>query len=38
MSQEMENQKLGVRAALQIQKPVSEIFEAIVDPERMFYY
>ena len=30
--------KLEVKAALQIQKPVSEVFEAIVNPELMSNY
>ncbi|MBK9333239.1 MAG: SRPBCC domain-containing protein [Ignavibacteria bacterium] len=34
----MSNSKLEVNAAIQIQKPVSEVFEAIVDPEKMCNY
>jgi len=34
----MPNLKLEVNAAIQIQKPVSEVFEAIVDPEKMCNY
>ena len=34
----MENQTLEIKAALQIQKPVSEVFEAILDPEKMSNY
>lgn len=30
--------KLTAKATLQIQKPVSEVFEAIVDPEKMTKY
>jgi uncharacterized protein YndB with AHSA1/START domain len=35
---EMENQILEIKAALQIQKPVPEVFEAIVDPAKMSNY
>ncbi len=35
---DMEKMKLEVEAALQIQKPVSDVFEAIVDPARMKNY
>jgi uncharacterized protein YndB with AHSA1/START domain len=31
----MENQTLDIKTALQIQKPVNEVFEAIVDPDKM---
>src|SRR5512140_1744906 len=34
----MKNQTLEVKAALQVQKPVSEVFEAIVNPEKMSNY
>jgi uncharacterized protein YndB with AHSA1/START domain len=34
----MENQTLEIKAALQIQKPVHEVFEAIVDPLKMSNY
>jgi uncharacterized protein YndB with AHSA1/START domain len=34
----MENQKLEIRAALQILKPMNEVFEAIVDPHKMSNY
>jgi uncharacterized protein YndB with AHSA1/START domain len=34
----MENSTLEVKAALQIQKPVAEVFEAIVDPGKMTIY
>ena len=34
----MENQTLEIKAALQIQKPVGEVFEAIVDPAKMSNY
>ena len=34
----MENQTLEIKAALQIQKPVHEVFEAIVDPAKMSNY
>ncbi|MBK8983747.1 MAG: SRPBCC domain-containing protein [Ignavibacteria bacterium] len=34
----MSNSNLEVNAAIQIQKPVSEVFEAIVDPEKMCNY
>jgi uncharacterized protein YndB with AHSA1/START domain len=34
----MENQTLGIKAALQILKPVNEVFEAIVDPIKMSNY
>lgn len=30
----MESQNLEIKAALQILKPVHEVFEAIVDPEK----
>lgn len=36
--QYMENQTLEIKAALQILKPVSEVFEAIVDPVKMSNY
>ena len=35
---EMEDQNLEIKAALQITKPVNEVFEAIVDPEKMSKY
>ena len=34
----MKNQTLEIKAALQILKPVSEVFEAIVDPVKMSNY
>ena len=34
----MENQNLEVKAALQVQKPIDEVFEAIVNPEKMSNY
>jgi len=34
----MENKLLEIKAALQVQKPVHEVFEAIVDPEKMSNY
>ena len=34
----MENQTLEIKTALQIQKPVDEVFEAIVDPVKMSNY
>ena len=34
----MENQHLEIKTALQILKPIHEVFEAIVDPERMSNY
>jgi uncharacterized protein YndB with AHSA1/START domain len=34
----MKNQTLFVKAALQIQKPMNEVFEAIVDPDKMSNY
>ena len=34
----MENQTLEIKAALQIQKPVNEVFEAIVAPAKMSNY
>ena len=34
----MENQILEIKAALQISKPVNEVFEAIVDPTKMSNY
>lgn len=34
----MKNQTLSVKAALQIQKPTNEVFEAIVDPDKMSNY
>jgi uncharacterized protein YndB with AHSA1/START domain len=34
----MENQLLEIKAALQIQKPVHDVFEAIADPARMSNY
>ncbi|MEJ5960890.1 SRPBCC domain-containing protein [Pedobacter immunditicola] len=34
----MENQKLEIKAGIQILKPAKEVFEAIVDPEKMSNY
>jgi uncharacterized protein YndB with AHSA1/START domain len=34
----MTNQILGIKAALQILKPVNEVFEAIIDPDKMSKY
>jgi len=34
----MKNQTLEIKVALQIQKPVNTVFEAIVDPEKMSHY
>ena len=34
----MEDKALIVKASLQIQKPVNEVFEAIVDPDKMSKY
>ncbi len=34
----MENKLLEIKTALQVQKPVHEVFEAIADPERMSNY
>ena len=34
----MKNQLLEIKAAIQIQKPVHEVFEAIVDPTKMSNY
>ena len=34
----MHNQPLQIKAALQIQKPAHEVFEAIVDPQKMANY
>lgn len=34
----MKEQALEIKAALQILKPVSEVFEAIIDPEKMSNY
>jgi uncharacterized protein YndB with AHSA1/START domain len=34
----MENQRLEIKVALQIQRPVNTVFEAIVDPEKMSNY
>ncbi len=34
----MKNQKLEIKTALQIQKPINEVFEAIVDPIKMSKY
>ena len=36
--QKMKDQSLEIKAALQIQKPVGEVFEAIVDPVKMSNY
>ena len=35
---DMKKQTLEIKVALQIQKPVQEVFEAIVDPEKMSNY
>src|SRR5438105_3212999 len=34
----MNNQKLEIKAALKVLKPVHEVFEAIVDPSKMSNY
>jgi uncharacterized protein YndB with AHSA1/START domain len=34
----MKNQPLEIKAALQVLKPVEEVFEAIVDPAKMAHY
>ena len=34
----MENKTLEIKTAIQIQKPVKEVFEAIVDPVKMSNY
>ena len=34
----MTNQRLEIKASLQIQKPIHEVFEAIVDPAKMTNY
>ena len=34
----MKNQTLEIKAALQILKPVNEVFEAIIDPTQMSNY
>ena len=34
----MTNQPLEIKASLQIQKPIHEVFEAIVDPAKMTNY
>lgn len=34
----MTNTKLSIKAALQLQKPIHKVFEAIVDPEKMSNY
>ena len=34
----MKNQSLEIKVALQIQKPAYEVFEAIIDPEKMSHY
>lgn len=34
----MENQKLEIKAGIQILKPADEVFEAIVDPQKMSNY
>lgn len=34
----MSNEKLEIKATIQIQKPVQEVFEAIVDPSKMSNY
>lgn len=34
----MANQILGIKTALQILKPVNEVFEAIIDPDKMSKY
>jgi uncharacterized protein YndB with AHSA1/START domain len=38
MEAHMKNQKLEIKAAIQIQKPVQEVFEAIVNPTKMSNY
>lgn len=34
----MENKKLEINVALQIQKPIEDVFQAIIDPEKMSNY
>ena len=34
----MQNKKLEINVALQIQKPIEEVFQAIIDPEKMSNY
>jgi uncharacterized protein YndB with AHSA1/START domain len=34
----MENKKLEINVSLQIQKPIEEVFQAIIDPEKMSNY
>ncbi|QED38042.1 ATPase [Antarcticibacterium arcticum] len=34
----MQKDKLEIKAAIQIQKPVQEVYEAIVDPDKMKHY
>jgi uncharacterized protein YndB with AHSA1/START domain len=34
----MENKNLEIKAAIQVLKPVNEVFEAIVDPQKMSNY
>jgi uncharacterized protein YndB with AHSA1/START domain len=34
----MTNQLLGIKTAIQILKPVNEVFEAIIDPDKMSKY
>ena len=34
----MDNQKLEIKVALKMQKPLHEVFEAIVDPSKMSNY
>jgi len=34
----MDNQELGIKVALKMQKPMHEVFEAIVDPSKMSNY
>lgn len=34
----MQNQKLEINVALQIQKPIEDVFQAIIDPKKMSNY
>ena len=34
----MDNKKLEIKVALKMQKPLHEVFEAIVDPSKMVNY
>jgi uncharacterized protein YndB with AHSA1/START domain len=38
MGKESNTIQLEIKAALQIQRPVGEVFDAIVDPEKMNHY